>query len=261
MAEIKKHIESQMKLLATDRIKQLLERVQPDGLQTRAIVPSDCHVFPDDWKTSEEIWVDISELCNWCRLYFGEGMRPPMIKPPIKLAEAEKMDESTDDKFKELAAAQYDEMVGIVDAEDIQSALNPFKCNEDRKNCERVTWSQLNIDKPLVNNQRLQALGMIELEVGGSMLSKNPADYDYLLKDGNVVCLLPVDDRKAETPLKDEGIPWSDLDVEQAAAARNLVSKALKVNPTIRDLAMHNYTVEDGKVTGLVSVEEVVSIR
>ena len=31
------------------------------------------------------------------------------------------------------------------------------------------------------------------------------------------------------------------------------MTKALKTNPTIRDLAMHNYVVEDGKVTGLES--------
>ncbi len=258
MVEIKKHIESRLRELAKERIMYLVRKVQPRGYQTWVDLP-----FIEG---DTEIDMDITEICNWLRLYFGESMRPKAIRTSVKIGvqidEPDAMvkydlDESAGDRFKVLAAAQ----AKIMEDDDIQSALNPFKCNEDRKNCERVTWSQLNIDKPLVNNQRLQALGMIELEVGGSMLSKNPADYDYLLKDGNVVCLLPVDDRKAETPLKDEGIPWSDLDVEQAAAARNLVSKALKVNPTIRDLAMHNYTVEDGKVTGLVSVEEVVSIR
>lgn len=258
MVEIKKHIESRLRELAKERIMYLVRKVQPRGYQTWVDLP-----FIEG---DTEIDMDITEICNWLRLYFGESMRPKAIRTSVKIGvqidEPDAMvkydlDESAGDRFKVLAAAQ----AKIMEDDDIQSALNPFKCNEDRKNCERVTWSQLNIDKPLVNNQRLQALGMIELEVGGSMLSKNPADYDYLLKDGNVVCLLPVDDRQAETPLKDEGIPWNDLDVEQAAAARNLVSKALKTNPTIRDLAMHNYTVEDGKVTGLVSVEEVVSIR
>ena len=66
--------------------------------------------------------------------------------------------------------------------------------------------------------------------------------------------LRPTQSRKAE-PEEHKGtvIPGCDRDVVQAAAARNLVTKALKTNPTIRDLAMHNYTVEDGKVTGLES--------
>lgn len=247
--EIKKHIESQMKLLAADRIKQLLERVQPDGLQTRAVVPED---LDQEWMTREEIHLDISELCNWCRLYFGESMRPPMIKPPIKLDEPDalvrlekqlkaenplvevRLDESTDDDFKERVRNKVDE---------IQSGLRD---GDD----EWMTWPQLSTAKPLANNQRLQALGLLDMSTLDKSL--DAADYDYLVQEGNVVRFRPTQPRKAE-PEEHKGtvMPWRDLNTEQAEVARTMVTKALKINPTIRDLAMHNYVVEDGKVTGL----------
>ena len=262
MAEIKKHIESRLKELAKERMMYLVQKVQPGGFKSRATVPSDCHVFPDDWKTYEESCLDISELCNWCRLYFGESMRPPMTLPPIKLAEAEKtlvsgnalghpdtLDESVDDKFKELV--QKHQHIG-------NGVYLPRLPGDDDINCEWITWAQLTT-KP--QNQRLQGVGLIEAHVAdvacfqdreGGTKSLNPMDYDYLIqrepqKDDKVIRLREVQSRKVDT----KTMPWRDLDVEQAVAARSLVTRALKINPTIRDLAMHNYVVENGKVIGL----------
>lgn len=257
MAEIKKHIESQMKLLAADRIKQLLERVQPDGLQTRAAVPRDW----DDWKTHEEIWLDISELCNWCRLYFGESMRPPMIKPSLEegikkgemlLKEAKGELLLSEKLLKEKLLKEANPLMkveGLVTLD--ESVDDDFKERVRNDDDEWMTWSQLNTEKPLANNQRLQALGLID-----DMLdkSRDAADYDYLVQEGNVVKFRPAQSRaEPEEPKEPKGtaMPWRDLNVEQAEVARTMVTKALKINPTIRDLAMHNYTVEDGKVTGL----------
>ena len=242
MAEIKKHIESQMKLLATDRIKQLLEKVQPGGFQTRAL------------EYLEDFHLDISELCNWCRLYFGDGMRPhfePNLEEGIELLKEAKAEMLLSENLLKaenpLVEVRLDESVADNFKERVRNKIDEIQGGDD----EWMTWSQLNTEKPLANNQRLQALGLLEKL---HQPSRNPEDYDYLAQEGNVVRFRLTQSRKAE-PEEPKGTvtPWCDLDVVQAAAARTLVTKALKTNPTIRDLAMHNYVVEDGKVTGLES--------
>ena len=186
MPEIKKHIESQMKLLATERIKQLLEKVQTGGFQTRAL--EYLEVFPSD----------VSELCNWCRLYFGEGMRPhfePNLEEGIEL-------------LKEAKAE-------LLLSENLLKEKNPLV--------------EVKLDESTDDDFKGRVRNKVETR-------------EEAPPDGTIL---------GEAPVDGTILPWRDLNVEQAAAARNLVSKVLKVNPTIRDLAMHNYVVKDGAVRGL----------
>lgn len=239
MAEVKKHIENQMKLLATERIKQLLEKVQPGGFRTRAV------------EYLEDFHLDISELCNWCRLYFGENMRPhfePNLEEGIELFKEAKAELRLSEKLLKEANPLI-KVEGLVPLD--ESVDDNFKervRNNVDDDGEWMTWSQLNTKKPLANNQRLQALGLLEKL---HQPNRNPEDYDYLVQEGNVVKFRPTQSRAEPEESKGTVMPWRDLNVEQAEVARTMVTKALKINPTIRDLAMHNYTVEDGKVTGL----------